>query len=136
MADTTNKDWTWGAIVIIILLAIIGFGCYSLATGKDLKVIEVVLTALLMKFGTLIDFKYGSSKGSKEKTEMMAQRDNIPVAPAAPPVINFSSPAPVAGLDAEQLNKTLLNILKSVQTDAAPVVEEVKEAVAKTEETK
>ncbi len=76
MAEQSKDNW-WGWLVLIILFAIIGFGAYALITGKDLRIIEVVLTALLMKFGTMIDYRYGSSKGSKEKTELLAEKEKL-----------------------------------------------------------
>ena len=71
-----GKDLAWCMLVTVILLSIIGFGFYSLTTGKDLRLIEIVLTALLMKFGTLVDYKYGSSRGSREKTELLNKTPN------------------------------------------------------------
>lgn len=66
-----GKDIGWWLLVLIMLAAIVAFGFYSLATGKDLRLIEIILTAILMKFGTLVDYKYGSSKGSRDKTELL-----------------------------------------------------------------
>jgi hypothetical protein len=65
-------DIQWLSIVMLLLLAIIGLAWYALVTGKNIQVIEVVLTALILKLGTMIDYKYGSSAGSKEKTELMS----------------------------------------------------------------
>lgn len=70
-----NRDKVWGRIVMVLLIAIVGFAAYSLVTGTDLDIIEVVLTALIMKFGTLMDYRYGSSKSSHEKTELLNKKD-------------------------------------------------------------
>ena len=69
--NQVNDKW-WGPIVVIILGAIITFAGYALYTGKNLTVIEVVLTALIMKLGTMMDYRYGSSKGSRDKTDIIA----------------------------------------------------------------
>ena len=64
-----NKDMWWGPLVLLMLLAVIGFAAYALVTGKDLTVIAIVLTALLMKLGTMLDFRYGNSKKSVQSED-------------------------------------------------------------------
>ena len=68
-----NKDNWWGWLVLVILLAIIGLSAYCLVTGKAIGPVEVVVTALILKLGTLMDYRYGSSKGSQEKTAMLGR---------------------------------------------------------------
>lgn len=69
-----NKDGQWLLLVLVMLVTVIGFGWYSLVTGKDLRGIEVVMVLLSLRIGSLLDFKYGSSKSSQEKTELLKKR--------------------------------------------------------------
>lgn len=73
--DPRRDNW-WGWIVLILLVAVIGFATYSLVSGKSLTVIEVVITALVLKLNTMLDFRYGSSKSSQEKTEILTKPTN------------------------------------------------------------
>lgn len=50
-----------------ILVSVIGAAAYCLVTGKELKGIEVVLVQLFGVLTVLVSFRYGSSKGSKDK---------------------------------------------------------------------
>ncbi len=70
--DTTKDNW-WGFLVTLMLLALIVFGSYCLKTGKSLEGIGIITGVLIGKLGTMIDFRYGSSKGSKEKDGSMSQ---------------------------------------------------------------
>lgn len=88
----------WYTIVLILLAAIIFFGCYALITGKHLELISVVITALILRLGTMLDFKYGSSEGSKTKTTLMAKENERPITftPAPVPAPIIAAPVYVA----------------------------------------
>ncbi len=68
------EDKYWFGLVVLMLVAIIAFGGYGLYTGKSLEAILVIVGGLLAKIGTLLDYKYGSSQGSKDKTELLNQK--------------------------------------------------------------
>ena len=53
-----------------------GLAFYCLYTGKNIDAVSVVVAALILKLGTLLDFRYGSSAGSKEKTEMLNAKND------------------------------------------------------------
>ena len=73
--DKEQDKW-WGRIVVALLVAIVGLAFYCLHTGKNIDAVSVVVAALILKLGTLLDFRYGSSAGSKEKTEMLNAKNN------------------------------------------------------------
>lgn len=62
-----GKDIWWGIITMVMLLALIGFGWYSLAKEKTMDPANLVIGGLMTNMGMLLSFRYGSSKGSKEK---------------------------------------------------------------------
>lgn len=63
------QDYWWGILTIIILLAIIAMQVIEVRTGKKTSD-TTLITALML----LLGFRYGSSKGSREK-------DNRPTDP-------------------------------------------------------
>ncbi len=69
-----GKDIWWGIITMIMLLALIGFGWYSLAKGKTMDPANLVIGGLMTNMGMLLSFRYGSSKGSKEKDKQQQQQ--------------------------------------------------------------
>ena len=60
----------WFVLSMILLAAIIGFGFVCLFTGKSLAGVSLIVGCLITKLGTLIDYMYGSSQGSKDKDKM------------------------------------------------------------------
>lgn len=74
--ETPRRDWSWIIIVMTLLVAIISLAWYSMVTGKSLTLIEVVLTALILKWGTLIDYRYGNSK-KQAGNVAIRQSDNV-----------------------------------------------------------
>lgn len=74
--EAGTKDSWWGWLVTLMLLALIGFAWYCLSTGKTLEGVSIVVGVLISKVGTMIDFRYGSSKGSADKTQMIAKKTN------------------------------------------------------------
>lgn len=60
--------------MVFLLVAIVGLGFYCLVSGKNIDSISVVVAALVLKLGTLLDFRYGSSAGSKDKTELLSNK--------------------------------------------------------------
>ena len=61
-----NDVW-WGPLVLIMLVALIGFGCYSQVYNKSMDSANLVIGGLMTNLGMLLSFRYGSSKGSKDK---------------------------------------------------------------------
>lgn len=62
-----GKDVWWGPLVLIMLLALIWFGCYSQLHNKSMDCANLVIGGLMTNLGMLLSFRYGSSKGSKDK---------------------------------------------------------------------
>ncbi len=62
-----GKDIWWGIALLMLLGNVIGLAWYSLITGKDLKLIEAVVLQMITFIALLLNFRYGSSKGSKDK---------------------------------------------------------------------
>lgn len=66
-----GKDIWWGLLVFTLLGAIIYFGVVAFKTGKNLDSITVVITCLVFGFKELLQYRYGSSKGSKDKQDQL-----------------------------------------------------------------
>lgn len=77
MSMQQTKDIWWGIITSLLLLALIAMAAYCLKTRQTLDGVALIIGGLSMKLGTLIDFRYGSSAGSKEKTELLAKQDKV-----------------------------------------------------------
>jgi hypothetical protein len=73
MNKTNEKVYMYilGAIIVIGFFSIIGivFKLEMPQTNKDLGLI--VIGALVAKFGDVVGYFYGSSKGSADKTELI-----------------------------------------------------------------
>jgi hypothetical protein len=112
-------DWQWLILVLVHLGAIIGLAWYALVTGKSLEIITVIVAALIMRVGTLIDYKYGSSEGSKTKTGLMAQEQLREISQGTP-LLQLPAPA----LDEAKMTEMFLRLLKPVAPEAEQVAEE------------
>lgn len=62
-----DKDIWWGPLTVLMTVALVGFGVYALATGKSLDGASLIIGGLLSNQSALLNFRYGSSKGSKDK---------------------------------------------------------------------
>jgi hypothetical protein len=71
-----GRDIWWGPLTVLLLCALILFGVYCLRTGKSIEGIGVITGVLISKINTLVDFRYGSSKGSKDKTDLISNNKN------------------------------------------------------------
>jgi hypothetical protein len=71
----SNDRW-WGPITITILIGLLLMAGYALVRGITLNGAELIIGGLMVKLGTLLDFRYGSSKGSKEKTDLLNQKND------------------------------------------------------------
>lgn len=60
-------DAWWGPLVLLMLLALIGFGYHSQIHNKSMDSANLVIGGLMTNLGMLLSFRYGSSKGSKDK---------------------------------------------------------------------
>jgi hypothetical protein len=70
-----NNDWSWLIVTMTILLSLVGFEAYGMITGKPVQASGLIIGALIVKLGTMIDFRWGSSKGSKDKMEMLTNKE-------------------------------------------------------------
>ena len=68
-----GKDVWWGPLVLIMLLSLIGFGCYSQVRNRSMDSASLVIGGLMTNLGMLLSFRYGSSKGSKDKDKRPEQ---------------------------------------------------------------
>jgi hypothetical protein len=64
-----------GAIVVLGILAIIGLLVYVPMPAENKDALMLVLGVLAAKFSDVIAYFFGSSKGSADKTQIMA--DNV-----------------------------------------------------------
>jgi len=61
--------YSLGALITIGFFATLGF---LIVSGKYPDAVNLVIGTLLTTFGTVVGYFYGSSKGSAEKNEMIA----------------------------------------------------------------
>lgn len=80
-----GKDLGFWAFLFLVTFALIGFGVACLMMGKTLDGISIIVGCLITQMGTLINYRYGSSKGSKDKTELLSK---------VPPVTDWDSLTP------------------------------------------
>jgi len=75
-----NKDYLFGVLIIAILFSLIGFGLLALLKNVDLNKATIVISFLTTNGAFLIGYRWGSSKGSKDKTDLLAkeQEDKKP----------------------------------------------------------
>ena len=66
-----NYDFLGVAIIVLCIAALIVFGAYALVTGKSLEPINLILTNLVGVISLLVGYFWGSSKSSKDKTELL-----------------------------------------------------------------
>jgi hypothetical protein len=71
-----GRDIWWGPLVVLLLCAVIGFAIYSLKYNRPLSGIELIVGQLLGFATLLLSFRYGSSKGSKDKTDLISNNKN------------------------------------------------------------
>lgn len=62
-----GRDVWWGPITVLLIGSLIGFACYALGSGKSLDSASLVIGGLISNAGLMLNFRYGSSKGSKDK---------------------------------------------------------------------
>lgn len=67
LRDVLKGDAWWGPLTLIMLLALIGFGYYCQVYDKSMDSANLVIGGLMTNLGMLLSFRYGSSKGSKDK---------------------------------------------------------------------
>lgn len=75
-------------ILVILILAIIGFGVYCIRHKVSLEPIGVILTFLTLRAGSLMDYRWGSSVGSKDKDKQLANTTPIPPPQTSTTTIN------------------------------------------------
>lgn len=70
-----NNDQLGVAIIIICLFAVIGFGEQAMLANKSLEHINTIINELMGIVILLVGYFWGSSKGSKDKTELLKKRN-------------------------------------------------------------
>jgi hypothetical protein len=80
-----DKDYLFGVLMIMITVSLIAFGFLAVLMGVDLTKATIVTSFLTSSGGFLIGYRWGSSKGSKEKTELLAEKQAAVTAPVAEP---------------------------------------------------
>lgn len=60
-----------GSVVVIGFFMCIYFLIYTEIPSQNEKMLYLAIGALVAKFGDVINYFYGSSKGSSEKTQML-----------------------------------------------------------------
>ena len=64
-----GSDPWWGPLTLIMVLALCGFGWFAIAHKTSLDPAALVVGGLMAQLGTLINFRYGSSKKEKGDKE-------------------------------------------------------------------
>lgn len=65
------------AIIVLCLVAIIGMSIYALVAGESLAPVQPEINLLSEVAVLLVGYFWGSSRGSKEKTEMLKKSDVV-----------------------------------------------------------
>jgi hypothetical protein len=75
-----HKNFGFYAVLLFVLLVMAGFGGYALWTGKSLDLVASISGPFSMIAASMVGYMWGSSEGSKKKTELLNKKDNGPVA--------------------------------------------------------
>lgn len=70
-----SKDYLFSAVLLLMLLALVGFGFMATLKKIDLTPAAVIITFLATNCVTLIGYRWGSSKGSKDKDALLTQKE-------------------------------------------------------------
>lgn len=70
-----GKDLWWGVITLTLLLFLMALITYCVITGKSVKEVSDIKDLLKDVVLLLIGYRYGSSKGSKDKGEQLKRTD-------------------------------------------------------------
>lgn len=79
---------TLGIIVVLEVLAFVAFLCLLEVPVNNQRLLDVTLGTLLGAFNLIIGYYFGSSKGSADKTELLANRPEKPAASPGPPTVS------------------------------------------------
>ena len=71
-----DKDYLFGFLIITITLALIAFGFLAVLKSIDLTKAAIIITFLTSSASFLIGYRWGSSKGSKDKDAIIANEQN------------------------------------------------------------
>ena len=71
-----SNDILGVAIILLCLSAVIGFGAYALVHGRSLEHVNTITSELMGVVLLLVGYFWGSSKGSKDKTEILNRNNN------------------------------------------------------------
>lgn len=70
------KEFGYWFLVVLHLGALILFGYMAFQTGKTLDGISIIVGALITNLGLLLNYRFGSSKGSKDKQELLNKQQS------------------------------------------------------------
>ena len=74
-----GKDIWWGLLTVLILGFMMWLMAYCLVTGKNMSGIADLRESIMGVLMLLIGYRYGSSKGSKDKTDLLkASTQSLP----------------------------------------------------------
>ena len=65
-----------GALIVISILGIVGLLVFQPIPEINKDMLNIVLGALLAQFASVVQYFYGSSKGSSDKNEMLNNNKN------------------------------------------------------------
>ncbi|NBT57476.1 hypothetical protein EBT16_01715 [bacterium] len=71
MKNLTDINLFGIAIIVLCLVAIIGLSTYALVAGESLAPVQTEINFLCEVAVLLVGYFWGSSRGSKEKTELL-----------------------------------------------------------------
>ena len=69
-----GKDLGFWVTLFVLILAVLALGFYGLIYGKNLDGISIIVGFLINAVMLLLNYRYGSSKGSKDKTELLEKK--------------------------------------------------------------
>ena len=71
-----SNDILGVSIILLCLSAVIGFGAYALVNAKSLEHVNTIISELMGVVLLLVGYFWGSSKGSRDKTELLNRNNS------------------------------------------------------------
>ena len=68
------QGWIKISLSIVITIGFFAVMFYLITTGKYEQAVNLLIGALIAGFTTIINYHYGSSKGSADKTALLAKQ--------------------------------------------------------------
>jgi len=67
----SGKEIGYWVLAFLHFGALIFFGWMAFEKGKTLDNVSIIIGAIITNLGLLLNFRFGSSKGSKDKQELL-----------------------------------------------------------------